>query len=432
MPTADDAVEKSRRHDHEWFDRSRFGMFIHWGPYSVAARHEQVMLREGIDPEEYERYGDYFDADLFDAEALADAAWRAGMRYAVLTAKHHDGYCLWPSALTDWSVARNLPGRDLVGEFVTAFRARGLRVGLYYSLLDWHHPDFTVDGVHPQRGGDVAALNASRDIDRYRRYLHGQVVELLTGYGTIDYLFFDFSYGEGRNGLPGKGAETWGSEDLLRTVRDLQPHILVNDRLEIPGDLVTPEQQMPAAADGTAQRWEVCQTISGSWGYDTTALTRRTSQQLLEQLVTATSQGGNMLLNVGPDARGRVDRAATDVLADLSEWFALHERTVRGAGPVAWQPPSGVVATGAGDRVWLHLLQWPHRHLILPGLRGRVRFARFVHDGSEVVRAAHRDPSALMNEHTVFRVPVGDEALVLPVVRPDVLLPVVELHLAPE
>ncbi|RWZ64429.1 hypothetical protein ELQ92_06585 [Labedella populi] len=168
---------------HARFDHARLGMFIQWGPYAVAARHEQVMLRATMAPEHYERYGDYFDADLFDAnaDALADAAWNAGMRYAVLTAKHHDGYCLWPSALTDWSVSRTLGGRDLVREFVNAFRARGLRIGLYYSLLDWHHPDFTIDGVHPQRGSDVDALNIGRDIARYRAYLHGQVEELPTG-----------------------------------------------------------------------------------------------------------------------------------------------------------------------------------------------------------------------------------------------------------
>src|SRR6185369_10007021 len=166
----------------------------------------------------------------------------------VVTTKHHDGFCLFDTALTDYRASRTPAGRDLIAPLVTAFRERGLGVGFYYSLLDWHHPDFPVDGLHPQR--DDAALRAEpRDVARYRAYLHGQVRELLTGYGPLDEVWLDFSYtNHVHNGVPvwgGKGAADWGSEDLLAMIRELQPGALVNDRLDIPGDFVTPEQYQP-------------------------------------------------------------------------------------------------------------------------------------------------------------------------------------------
>ncbi|NUR83348.1 MAG: alpha-L-fucosidase, partial [Nonomuraea sp.] len=230
-------------------------MFVHFGLYSPAARHEWVRSRESMSLEDYDRYREAFDPDLFDARALARSARAAGMRYAVLTAKHHDGFCLFDSALTGYR-----SDRDLVGEFVAAMRAEGLRVGLYYSLLDWHHPDFTLDEFHPLRGTD----RTPGDMTAYQAYLRGQVRELLTGYGPIDLLFFDFTY-------PGKGPEEWGSADLLTLVRELQPGILVNDRLGVPGDYVTPEQYQPdrpLTRDGVPVAWEACHTLNGSWGYD--------------------------------------------------------------------------------------------------------------------------------------------------------------------
>lgn len=189
-----------------WFEAARFGLFVHFGLYSLAARHEWVRSRESMSQQEYDRYLTRFDPDLFDARQLARTARESGMRYAVLTAKHHDGFCLFDSALTDYTSVRTT-GRDLVREFVEAMRAEGLRVGLYYSLLDWHHPDFPVDEHHPLRG--TAAEQEPRDMERYRSYMEGQIRELLTGYGRIDTLFFDFTY-------PEKGPEEWGRNTCWR------------------------------------------------------------------------------------------------------------------------------------------------------------------------------------------------------------------------
>ena len=184
--------------DLGWFLEARFGMFIHFGLYSLPARHEWVMSREEIAPDAYEQYLRHFDPDLYDPAEWARAAADAGMRYMVLTTKHHEGFCLWDSALTDYSVMATPYGKDLIRPFVEAARAAGLKVGFYHSLLDWHHPDFAVDDFHPlRRHDDVARLNAGKEGSRYREYLHGQVRELLSKYGKIDYLFFDFSYEDG-------------------------------------------------------------------------------------------------------------------------------------------------------------------------------------------------------------------------------------------
>lgn len=414
----------------DWFTHDRFGMFVHWGLYSLAARHEWVMNLERIEVPTYERYAARFEADLYDPRAWARAARAAGMRYIVLTTKHHDGFCLWDSALTDYTSVHTPFGRDAVAEFVEAVRAEGLRVGFYHSLLDWHHPDYTVDGCHPRRGDDVDALNAGRDMARYRDYLHGQVRELLTGYGRIDYLFFDFSFPQGREGLPGKGPEDWGSDELLAMVRELQPGIVVNDRLGIPGDLVTPEQYQPNGpliVDGRPMLWEACQTINGSWGYHRDNQDHKTPELLIRMLVDGVSKGGNLLLNVGPTGRGDLDPVAQQTLAGIADWTAHHERSFRGAGPAPFAPPPDARYTLRDDRLYLHLFAWPMNHVHLPGLAGRIAYAQLLHDASEIRLSepgAH-DP----HQHMAPDAPVGAVTLHLPARRPDVAVPVIELFL---
>jgi alpha-L-fucosidase len=409
----------------EWFRAARFGLFVHFGLYSMAARHEWVRSREAMSQQAYDRYLEHFDPDLFDAGELARAAREAGMRYAVLTTKHHDGFCLFDSALTDYTSARAV-GRDLVAEFADAMRAEGLRVGLYHSLLDWHHGDFPVDRHHPLRG--TPAEHEPRDLARYRAYLHGQVRELLTGYGPIDLLFFDFSY-------PGMGPAQWGADELLATVRELQPDIVVNDRLGTGGDYVTPEQYQPDAPlerDGVPVMWEACHTLNGSWGYDRDNHDYKDPALLVRMLVQSVACGGNMLLNVGPTGRGALDPRARRTLREIADWMRPHARAVHGAGPSAYEPPPGALYTRAGDRLYLHLPVWPLKHVHLRGLAGRVRYAQFLHDGSEV---RFQQLDGAQHEHNNLA-PPGRSAdtltLTVPVTRPDVLLPVIELVLAEE
>jgi len=416
-----------------WWIHDRFGMFIHWGLYALPARHEWVKHREEIPDDEYQTYFDHFDPDLYDPSAWARAARQAGMRYVVLTTKHHEGFCLWDSALTDYKAPNTPCGRDLLRPYVDAFRAEGIRIGFYYSLIDWHHPDFTIDRVHPMRNSaEARATNPQRDMTRYAAYMRGQVRELLTNYGPVDYLFFDFSY----PGEDGKGRDDWESEELLALVRELQPSILVNDRLDLmdePGgfDFTTPEQVMirqQPERNGEPVLWETCQTFSGSWGYHRDEATWKSVKQLLGLLIDTVSKNGNLLLNVGPTARGEFDDRALDRLQGMGTWLKRHGRAIYGCGPAPeWcTPPQDCRLTynAATNRLYVHVLNWPIRHLHLDGFAGRVAYAQLLHDGSEV-------PFTEMPERLSRWEGEGDTVtLELPVVKPDVEVPVIEIWLA--
>ncbi|MBP2268653.1 alpha-L-fucosidase [Pseudarthrobacter sp. PvP004] len=417
-----------------WFEEARFGMFVHWGIYALPARHEWVMNIEETTVEEYSKYFQRFDPDLYDPREWARAARDAGMKYVVLTTKHHDGFCLWDSALTDYKATNTPAGRDLIAPYVEALRAEGLKIGFYHSLIDWHHPDFTVDGVHPQRNADdVESLNAGRDMARYREYLHGQVRELLSNYGTIDYLFFDFSY-SGTSITEfwgGKGRKDWDSEALLAMVRELQPGIVVNDRLDIPGDVVTPEQYQPTEPmmrDGVSVTWEACQTLNGSWGYDRDNLNYKSVDLLIRMLVDGVSNGGNLLLNVGPTGRGSIDPRALSSLEGIGAWMKLHSRAIYGAGASRFTAPPDARYTQRGDRLYVHLFAWPFEYIHLPDLAGKVEYAQLLNDASEVF-LREVDPDQQAFNTIPGGQPPGTLTIKLPVQRPDVAVPVLELFL---
>jgi alpha-L-fucosidase len=413
-----------------WLTQARFGLFIHWGIYAAAARHEWVKSREQLTDEQYQAYFDHFDPDLYDPAAWAEAAWQAGMRYFVVTTKHHDGFCLWDTDLTDYKATNTPYGRDLLRPLVEAFRERGFKVGFYHSLIDWHHPEFPVDLFHPQRDDeDFRAAHAGRDISKYADYLHGQVRELLTRFGRIDIMWYDFSY-PGR-GFGAKGRADWRSEELLALTRELQPDIIVNNRLDLDtADVTTPEQFQPpgpvTGPDGQPLVWEACQTLNGSWGYDRDNLDWKPSDLLVRMLVDGVSKDGNLLLNVGPTARGEFEPRALERLRDVGAWMRQHERSIRGAGPSAHTPPPDCRYTQRGNRLYLHLLAWPMRHAHLPGLQGKVEYAQFLHDASEVKRL---EPAGNPHNTDVVGMAPGTLTLELPVQRPEVALPVIELFL---
>ncbi|MCC5829959.1 MAG: alpha-L-fucosidase [Phycisphaeraceae bacterium] len=416
----------------DWFVADRFGMFIHWGLYALPARHEWVQNREKIRPEDYRRYFQRFDPDLYDPRQWAKMARRAGMKYFVITTKHHEGFCLWDSKFTDYKAPKTPAGRDLLKPMVEAFRDEGLKIGFYYSLIDWHHPDFTIDRVHPLREDEAArAENAGRDMKRYAKYMRDQVRELLTEFGRIDLLWFDFSY----PGEDGKGRDDWESEKLYAMVRELQPHVLVDNRLDLPGvgDFLTPEQFQPPAGirdeSGKPAVWEACQTLSGSWGYHRDEMTWKSVEQLLWMLIDGVSKGGNLLLNVGPTGRGEFDDRARDRLEGVARWMHHHSRSIHGCGAA----PEGLVAPAdsrytynAEDRrLYLHLFNWPYRHILCPGLVERIEYAQFLHDASEVrIDRIH--------EAKYGGVDLGFSdmvALHLPVIKPKVEVPVIEIFL---
>ena len=421
--------------DTGWFTHDRFGMFIHWGLYSMPGRHEWIRNYEEIPNEDYEKYFEQFNPDLFNPKEWAKAAREAGMKYFVITTKHHEGFCMWDSKYTDYKVTNTPCGRDLLREIVDAFRAEGLKVGFYHSLIDWHHPDFTVDNVHPLRNRpDRAKLNEGRDMARYRAYLHNQVRELLTEFGKIDIIWFDFSYP--RWGEDGKGHADWDSEGLVRMIRELQPGIMINNRLDLPGggDVITPEQNTPddpvTDENGNPVVWEGCQTFSGSWGYHRDELTWKSAKQCIDMLINHVCRNGNLLMNVGPTSRGYIDYRAMERLKAYAEWMKYHSRSIYGCGMA-----EGLVEprdcrytyNRETNRLYLHIMNWPFKHIHLKGLSGKVKYAQFLHDGSEV--KMRDSANAQVHVSLSHKTPAGAVTVDLPVVKPAVEVPVIELIL---
>ncbi|TDQ36787.1 alpha-L-fucosidase [Aureibacillus halotolerans] len=375
----------------------------------------------------------YFNPDLYDAKKWAKEAKAAGINYAVITTKHHEGFAMWDSALTSFKVTNSPIGRDLLAEFVDAFREEGIKIGFYYSLIDWHHPDFTLDGLHPLRDDMEAREKWKGDMASYRTFMHGQVKELLTNYGHIDYMWFDFSYPERfESWAPGKDKNDWASEELEELVLSLQPHILLNNRIDLDRGVVTPEQYQPQHAmtkDGEAVIWEACQTLTGSWGYHRDNLDWKTPDMLVKMLIDTVSKGGNLLLNVGPNGRGEFEAKASKTLADIGEWMRLHERSIVGAGESAIEAPEHCCVTQKGQVLYIHLFSWPMKHVHVKGLEGQVAYAQFLNDASEVHFMEH-EPGKVRS-HIHAEVTPGSVTFELPIQKPDVLVPVIEVFLKP-
>ena len=419
----------------KWWTDARFGMFIHWGSYAQAARHEWVKKRERIPDDEYQKYFEVFDPDLFDPSEWAKKAKAAGMKYAVITSKHHEGFCMFESAFTDYDVINTPYGKDIIKEWVDAFRAEGLGIGFYYSLIDWHHPEYTIDRVHPQSvttQAEYDELNKDRDMAVYREYLKNQVREILTKYGKIDILWLDYSF----PGQFGKGRDDWGSVELVKMVREIQPEIIINDRADLKDywggwDFTTPEQYKVESwpeIDGKKIPWETCQTFSGSWGYYRDEHTWKDKKQLFVLLIESVSKGGNLLLNVGPTARGTFDHRADEALADMGEWMKFNSRSVYGCtqAPAEFEVPDNTILTYNPDtkRLYIHLLDYPLTNFRLPGYKGKVKYAQFLHDASELLITSpygHHMQGSISTEN--------DLNLRLPVNKPHVEIPVIELIL---
>jgi alpha-L-fucosidase len=419
--------------DTRWFVHDRFGMFIHWGLYALAARHEWMKNRERLNDTLYQKYFDHFNPDLFDPALWAKNAREAGMKYLVITSKHHEGFCMWDSKYTDYKVTNTPYGKDILARVVDAFRSEGLRIGFYYSLLDWHHPHFTIDGMHPLRDEPAAEeLNKGRDMKNYASYMRDQVRELLTQFGRIDILWLDFSYpGKDYRGLSGKGRDDWQSEQLYNLVRELAPEIIMNNRLDYydsPPDIYTPEQVQPTEwvkVNGKPVVWEACQTFSGSWGYHRDESTWKSPEQLIQMLINTVSCGGNLLMNVGPTGRGTFDERAISALQVYQKWMALHSRSIYSCTQSDFTPPANVRYTQNGNRLYAHIFSWPFRQLALPGLSGKVAYMQLLHDASEI---EFREPGDTTSYDQLT--PESDLVIAnLPVVKPNVVVPVVEIFL---
>ena len=382
----------------EWFKQARFGMFIHWGLYAIPARGEWIRSVERISVEDYQQYFDEFNPVDYDPRKWARACKQAGMQYAVLTAKHHDGFCLFDSALTDYK-STTCCGRDLVREYLDAFRAEGIRVGLYYSIIDWHHPDFPHygDKQHPERD-NPAFKDYKYDFDKYLEYMHGQIRELCTNYGKIDIFWFDFSYDDMRG-------EMWKATELVRMIRSYQPDVLMDNRLEVSGegfgslatqnpseysgDFVSPEQIIPpeGVVDdmGKPVVWESCITMNNNWGYNSRDDHFKTADMIIKKLVECVSKGGNMLLNVGPDARGNIPEKSLEILRGIGDWMRLNSESIYGCGRSLLPRPDYGRVTQKGKTLYFHVNEPQIGFVPLAGIKADdVKCIRLLRDGSEL------------------------------------------------
>lgn len=384
----------------KWFTEARFGMFIHFGLYSIPARGEWVRSEEFIPKEDYDPLINEFNPTRCDMRQWMRTARDAGMQYVLFTAKHHDGFCLYDSAYTDFKSTNSPAGRDFVREFLDAAREYGLRAGLYFSIIDWRHPDFPHygDKQHPMRN-DPAYGNENRDFNRYLDFFHAQVKEVCSNYGKLDLIWFDFSYDDLRG-------EAWRGTELMEMVRSLQPDVVINNRLEVSGegygslaegrptpyhgDFVTPEKMVPPQglqdAEGRPLVWESCVTMNEHWGYCATDNFYKPAPMLIKQLVECVSKGGNMILNVGPDATGRFPQQSLEILAEMGRWLDRNGESIYGCGPAGMEKPEYGRITRKGNTLYYHLYENTIGPMPLPGLeKDKVQAIRRLADGTEVL-----------------------------------------------
>ncbi len=382
---AETEAEKDAR--MEWFREARFGMFIHWGLYSIPASEwkgkeykgiaEWIQNHAEIPVADYEPLKDQFNPVKYDPEAWVKLAKDAGMKYIVITSKHHDGFGLWDSEQTDWDIASTPYKKDLLKPLAEACRKHGLKFCLYHSIMDWHHPDWGTK--KPWRGN---ADTPSPDMDAYTAYMKAQLKELLTDYGDVGILWFD-----------GEWEDAWTHErgkDLDDYVRSLQPDIIVNNRVDkgrkgmegltkdtkFRGDYGTPEQQIPAQGLPGVD-WESCMTMNGTWGYSSHDHKWKSSKTLIRNLVDIASKGGNYLLNVGPTAEGEIPAPSVERLEAIGEWMRTNAESIHGtqANPFPKTPwgRCTMKAIDGGARLYLHVFDWPEDgKLELAGLNNRI------------------------------------------------------------
>ena len=366
-----------------WFREAKFGMFIHWGLYAqpagvwngknVPGAAEWILNTAQIKVADYEPLIKTFNPIKYDPKEWVRIAKDAGMKYIVITSKHHEGWALWDSKLTDWDIAGTPYKKDLLKQLAQACKEAGIKLCFYHSIMDWHHPDYL-----PRRSWDPRP-DVKANFPRYVEFMKGQLKELLTNYGDIGILWFD-----------GEWESTWTHEqgkDLYAYVRKLQPNIIVNNRVDkgrsgmagmtqgdhFMGDYGTPEQEIPANGFGPGVDWESCMTMNDTWGYSSHDHNWKSSAKLVQNLIDCVSKGGNYLLNVGPTALGEIPPASVERLAEVGQWMKANSEAIYGAqaSPFPKPLPWGRV-TRKGKVLYLHVFK-PNdeRGLELPGLENR-------------------------------------------------------------
>lgn len=367
----------SRAETLAWFQEARFGMFIHWGIYSLLGRGEWIRNVGHIPQEEYDKLPSRFTAEKFDPDAWAELAKRAGMKYMVVTTKHHDGFCMFDAHNTDWKITNTPFGRDAIAEITRAFERRGVRVGFYYSIMDWWHPDYL-----PRLEWEADRRPAEgHDVRRYIEYMREHIAQLMTEYRPAPFvLWWDGGWVN--------DPEELGGQETNDMARRLKPDILINDRAFTREDLVTPEQRIPPTgmfdAEGKPLVWEACITMTSHWwGYDQEETVYKSPEFLIRMLVDIVSKGGNLLLNIGPKPDGTIQEEFVERLEAIGRWMDKYSEAIYGttASPFNLLPFYGRVTT-KGERLYVHVFEWPAEGVIrLPGLKNEVRRVALVEKG---------------------------------------------------
>ena len=412
-----------------WFDTARFGMFVHWGHSSGQGCELSWPLVGGvfslpfcsnIPVEQYHSTARIFNPVAYKPREWALSLKRLGMQYAIFTAKHHDGFAMFHTQHSDFSIQHTPYGKDIVREFIDAMRTEGIHVGLYYSLIDWHHPDYPAftEADKPYEFGKYRQPTPEQ-WDRFITFMNGQLRELLTNYGKIDLLWFDGSWE--------RTPEQWHAKELEEMIRSLQPEILINDRLPGCGDFETPEQFIPPQPPNHA--WETCMTINESWGYNIADKNFKSARQLIHTLCEVAGKGGNFLLNVSAMGDGRIQPELLERLAVLETWMAGNCESILGtqSGLEPWQfyGPS----TRNGNRIYLHLLMKPYESISVRGIPiKQVKSVQILANGREL---AYSTRCSIID--SLFDPdPLGELTIQIPETSVDPYATVIAIDLAPE
>lgn len=393
----------------EWWEDARFGMFIHWGLYSIPAGEwngethhaEWIRTTAHIPLDVYDTLVNYFNPVLFDADEWVRTARDAGMKYIVITSKHHDGFSLFDSEYSDFDVMSTPFRRDILSEMADACKKHDIVLCFYHSIMDWHHPDYL-----PRRDWEKDRTGEGADMSRFIVYLKGQLKELTTRYGRVGVLWFD-----------GEWEDTWTHEmgvDLYNYASSLQPGIIINNRVdkgrqgmqgmtssdEYKGDFGTPEQEVPPTGlPGTY--WESCITLNDHWGYNKADNNWKSTDQVIRMLADIASKGGNLLLNVGPKPDGTFPEESIEILSGAGEWMGKNSEAIYGTGPSPFRYlPWGrctVKTAGRNTNLYLHVFNWPDNgQLAVPGLGGQVKKV-FLLAGGESLRYEDKGSGIMIN-----------------------------------